>query len=92
MTTPKFSDQDMINDVLSTQKFMTSGYNNSANEASEPTVKNAMMSILDEEHVIQHQVFEEMESRGWYPTEAAAKDKINQVKDKFATHCQNCFL
>ncbi len=92
MTNSKFSDQDMINDVLSTQKFITSGYNNSANEASEPTVKNAMMSILDEEHVIQHQIFEEMQSRGWYPTEAAPMDKINQAKDKFATNCQNCYL
>jgi len=80
----------MINDVLSSQKFMTSGYNNTANEASEPTVKNTMMSILKEEHQIGHDIFVEMQSRGWYQTEAAPQDKVNQTKSEFSADCQDC--
>lgn len=79
-----FSDQEMTLDVLSTQKSITDGYNTTANEASEPSVKNAMMSILDDEHRIQHEVFLEMQKRGWYQTEPAPENKINQTKQKFS--------
>ena len=82
-----FSDQDIMNDILSTQKFITSGYNSNANEAAEPSVKNAMMSILDEEHNIQHDVFVEMQKRGWYQTEAAPQQKVQDTKQKFCTSC-----
>lgn len=87
MNTPCFDDREMISDVLSSQKFMTDGYNTSANEAAEPTVKNAMMSILDDEHSIQHDVFLEMQKRGWYQTEAAPMQKIQETKDKFSSNC-----
>ena len=84
-----FSDQDIMNDILSTQKFITGGYNTNANESAEPTVKNAMMSILDEEHTIQHDVFLEMQKRGWYQTEAAPQQKVDDTKQKFCNSC-NC--
>lgn len=90
MNTAQYSDQQMIGDILSTQKFMTSGYNTTANEASEPSVKTAFMSILEDEHEIQHDVFQEMKSRGWYQTENAPQDKVNQTKQKFSTNCQIC--
>ncbi len=87
-----FSDEEMTLDVLSTQKSITDGYNTTANEASEPAVKNTMMSILDEEHKIQHEVFLEMQKRGWYQTEAAPQDKICQTKEKFAPSCSDCCI
>ena len=85
MNTAKYSDQEMIGDILSTQKFLTSGYNTVANESCEPTVRSAMMSILEDEHTIGHEVFVEMQSRGWYQTESAPQDKINQTKQKFCS-------
>ncbi len=90
MANTSFTDQDMITDVLSTQKFITGEYNNNANEAKDPAVKNTLMSILDDEHMIQHEVFQEMEKRGWYPTEAAPQNKIDSAKQKFAADCKNC--
>lgn len=85
-----FSDQEMIGDVLSTQKFIASGYNTAASEASEVGVKQTLMSILEEEHSIQHDVFVEMQNRGWYQTEAAPQNKIDQTKQKFSANCQYC--
>ena len=90
MSTQNYSDKDMITDVLSTHKFVTDGYNTLANEAADPTVRNTFMSLLDEEHQIQHSVFTEMSKRGWYPTECAPQDKINTVKQKFAPDCRSC--
>lgn len=78
-----YSDKDMIGDVLSTQKSMTGNYNTVANEASNPEIKNTFMDILNEEHCIQHDVFDKMSQRGWYPTEAAPQNKIDAVKQKF---------
>ena len=90
MQNSDFNDQRIFTDVLSTQKFITDGYNTFANEASEPCVKNTLMTILDEEHVIGHEVFEEMHKRGWYQTETAPQDKIQATKQKFAATCQSC--
>lgn len=85
-----FQDQERITDVLTTQKNATDGYNTFANEASDPVVKNTLMSILSEEHDIQHEVFCEMNKRGWYQTEAAQDNKINQAKQKFAQDSSCC--
>ncbi len=90
MNTNQYSDQEMMGDILSTQKFMTGGYNATANEASEPSVKTAFMSILEDEHQIQHDVFQEMKGRGWYQTETAPQDKVNQIKQKFSANCKCC--
>ena len=79
-----FQDQERITDVLSSQKTITDSYNTFANEASDPVVMNTLMSILKEEHDIQHEVFTEMNKRGWYQTEAAQDNKITQTKQKFA--------
>ena len=84
MNATPFSEQDMMTDVLSTQKFMTAGYNTFAGEASECKVKDAFMSLLNEEHAIQHDLFVEMKNRGWYQTENAPQNKIDQTKTKFS--------
>ena len=78
-----FSEKDMMGDILSCQKMLTGGYNTVANEAANPEIKNVFMDILNDEHTIQHDVFDVMSQRGWYPTEAAPQDKINTVKQKY---------
>jgi len=85
-----FNDQEMMDDVLSSQKFITTAYNSNAIEASGPAVKSAMMKLLDEEQTLQHDIFVEMQSRGWYQTEAAPQNKIDQTKSKFSSGCKNC--
>ena len=85
-----FQDQEMITDVLSTQKFITGDYNTVANEASAQNVKDTFMSILDDEHNIQHEIYLEMAKRGWYQTEAAEDNKVQQAKQKFGADCNNC--
>lgn len=82
---PGFSDKDILTDALSSQKFITDGYNTFANECATPAVKTDFMNILNEEHQIQSEVFTEMQNRGWYPTEAADQNKINQAKQKYVS-------
>lgn len=81
--TPSFGDRERMDDVLSSQKFMTEGYNIFANECATPALKSEFMNLLTEEHQIQHEIFTEMQKRGWYQTEQADQNKINQTKQKF---------
>lgn len=81
-----YTDKDMITDVLSSQKHMTDGYNNYANEASASPVRQAFMKILEEEHTIAHDVFSTMNQRGWYPVESAPADKVQAAKQKFSSY------
>ncbi len=78
-----YTDKNILTDALETQKFVTGGYNNSANECAHNNVKNVLMDILNEEHCILHDVFDEMSARGWYPTEEAPSTKVNEVKTSF---------
>ena len=83
MITKGFSDKEMLSDILSSQKYATSGYNTSANESATPAIKTDFMNILNEEHQIQNDVFKEMQKRGWYPVETADHNKIQQTKQRY---------
>lgn len=80
-----FTAKEMLDDALSTQKLLTEQYNVWANECVSPSLKGAFMNLLKEEHDMQHDVFCEMQGRGWYQVEPAQPNKINEVKQKFST-------
>lgn len=82
-----FDDQAKLGDALSSQKFISESYNTGANEAAEPMVKSTLMNLLEEEHNIQHDLFVQMQKRGWYQTEAAPQQKIDETKSKFSVCC-----
>ena len=71
-------------DLLSSEKFMSNVYNSNLLESATPEVSSCLWNILEDEHRIQKQIFEELSSRGLYPTEKAPEDKLNQTKTKFA--------
>ena len=78
----QFTPKEVMNDVLSTQKHLTDTYNTFANECACPTLKSEFMAILNEEHQLQHEVFCDMQQRGWYQVEQADQNKITQAKQK----------
>ena len=78
-----FSDQDMLTDMLASEKLLTSVYSIAANESATPKVRSDFVSILTDTHQIQSEIFSEMQGRGWYPVEAADMNKINEAKQKF---------
>ncbi|MGI5899414.1 MAG: spore coat protein [Christensenellales bacterium] len=78
----EFTPQAVMTDVLTTQKHLTDTYNTFANECASPQLKNEFMAILNDEHQIQHDVFCDMQQRGWYQVEAAEQTKIDQAKQK----------
>ena len=80
----RMNEQQKLNDLLNTQKFLTGAYNSYYCESATTAVKNCLSSILADEHRIQEEIFNEMNSRGYYPLEKAEDNKINAAKQKFA--------
>ena len=83
MNSTIFSDKEILTDALASQKFITGVYNTSSNECATPKVRGVFMSILNEEHELQNEIFTEMHSRGWYQVVPAEQQKIEQAKTKF---------
>ena len=79
----KMTEQEMMTDLLSTEKFMTSVYNTYCCEAATPAVKSALCSLLQDEHSLQNELFTEMSNRGWYQVEKAEENKISNARMKF---------
>lgn len=83
MNNGQMQEKEVFDDVLTSQKFITDTYNTYTNECATPTIRNEFMRILNEEHQIQAEVFDEMKKRGWYQTTAAEQQKIQQAKQKY---------
>ncbi len=76
-------DKELLDDVLSSQKFITDIYNSYANECATAGIRDDMLTILREEHDIQADIYNEMSMRGWYQAQPAEQQKIDQAKQKF---------
>ena len=80
----QLQDKELMMDVLGSQKLMTGNYSTFANECATKCIRDDMLNILRDEHEIQAEIFGEMSSRGWYPTQPAEQQKIDQAKQKFS--------
>lgn len=79
-----YTEKEILTDALNTEKSATNLFNMSANECVHDGLRNTMMSILEKEHDIQIDVFNEMHARGFYPTPAADSKKIQQAKQTYS--------
>ncbi len=82
-TNSGFTDREIMDDILSSQKHITDVYNTFSNECVNQQLQSDMVNILKEEHSIQFSVFSEMQKRGWYSPDAAQAQMINETKTKF---------
>lgn len=82
-TNSGFTDKEIMDDVLSSQKHIADVYNTYSNECVNQQLQDDMLKILKEEHTIQFSVFGEMQKRGWYNPTAAQAQMVNETKTKF---------
>ncbi|GAA3407196.1 spore coat protein [Paenibacillus hodogayensis] len=80
---PEFSDRDRINDILSVEKYLTSGYNTGLNEMQNPKLRQTVGTILQDVHQNQFQLFDLMFQKGWYKLNAADQQAIAQAHQQF---------
>ena len=79
------TEKEILQDCLSSQKFTTTNLNTFAGECVCEQLRSAFLNILDDEHRIQADIFNDMSSKGWYPTQPADQQQLQQVKQKYST-------
>lgn len=83
---PEMNDRDLVNDILSTEKYLAAGYNTAVNEASGRNLFQTQLQMLTEVHQAQRDVFDLMQKKGWYKTEAADANKTTQKTQQFSNY------
>jgi len=78
------TEKDILQDCISNQKYVTNNYNTFAGECVNEQLRSAFLNILDDEHRIQADIFNDMSSNGWYQTTPADQQQLQQVKQKFS--------
>lgn len=77
------NDRDIMEGILLTTKGVCDLYMHGAIESNTPNIKQAFNTALDDSLCMQGRIYKEMSDRGWYTTEQAQPQKIQQVKQKF---------
>ncbi len=81
--TSVWTEQQILQDALISEKHMTDSYNLYAGECVNEQLRTAMLDILNDVHTIQANIFSTMQSNGWYQVEPAEQQKIQKAKQKF---------
>lgn len=85
VTSGTLGDKEIVNDFISSQKFVTGNYNTFAGECVNEQLRNDFLNILKEEHCIQAELWTDANTRGWYPTKPAPANEISMVLQKYTT-------
>jgi len=79
------NDKMIAENVLSLLKGVADLYLHGTVESACPKVHGAFEKTLTETLCMQHEVYNEMSAKGWYPATQVEQQKIDQLKQKYAT-------
>ncbi|GAA0327013.1 hypothetical protein GCM10008967_16930 [Bacillus carboniphilus] len=82
--TPQMNDRDLINDLLSAEKYMTNAYSSALNEASHDQLYQDILQIFTDTQNAQRRLYNAMFQKGWYGLEAADQQQLQQSYDQFS--------
>ncbi|MCV9886812.1 spore coat protein [Metabacillus halosaccharovorans] len=85
---PQMNDRDFTNDLLATEKYLTTAYSTALNEASHQSLYQDLQTILTETQQAQRDLYNFMFQNGWYTLEAADTQKLQQSYQKFSSSIQ----
>lgn len=80
---PTFTEQELMNDLLTSEKQITSAYNTGITETSCQNLRQHLTKCLTDSQEIQYQLFNSMKQRGWYQTKPAASQDVQSAKTKY---------
>ena len=79
------NDKEIMEGILLTTKSACDLYLHGTIESSTPKVHQAFNTALNDAICMQNNVYKQMSDHGWYTTEQAQQQKLQQVKQKFST-------
>jgi spore coat protein CotF len=81
---PQMNDRDMVNDTLSSLKYLTDNYNVFTREASHLALHQDVLNMLAETHSQTRAMYNLMFRKGWYSLEMEQPQKLQQTHQQFA--------
>lgn len=78
------NDRDIMENLLLTTKGVLDLYMHGAIESGTENVHNAFNTAFNQTLQMGDSIYKQMEGHGWYTSEQADAQKIQQVKQKFA--------
>lgn len=82
-TTMNLSEQEILTDLLQTEKHITSAYNTFITESTCSNLRQNLKDILIEEQSIHENIYNIMSQKGWYATTNANPQEVQQTKTKY---------
>ena len=83
MNNAVFSEREIINDVLSSEKQMITSYGTYLAESTCENLRSELMKIINDKQQIQYQVFDLMRQKGWYQVKNANMNDVQNATQKF---------
>lgn len=77
-------DKNIMENILLTTKGVCDLYLHGAIESGTANVNSAFDKALQETLCMQDEIYQKMTAKGWYPSEQADQQKVQQVKQKFS--------
>ncbi|WP_026883160.1 spore coat protein [Clostridium akagii] len=82
-----FSEKELMQDLLATEKQVVSSYSTGITESSCPNLRDTLVNNFKSVQDVQYKVFDAMRQKGWYPTKDAPEDEVNQLKNESKQMC-----
>ena len=80
-------DKCIMENLLLTTKGAIDLYMHGAVESSTANIRQAFSSAFDEALSMGDTIYQQMTAKGWYQTDAAPQQKLQQMKQKFTPTC-----
>lgn len=79
------TEKEIMENILMSTKSICDLYLHGSEESSTPQVHEAFTTALNDALCMQNGVYTQMESRGWYQKEQEQPQKLQQLKQKYAS-------
>lgn len=79
------NDKELFEDLLLTVKGGSDLYLHGTIESSTQNVHGTFDKALNDSLKMQNEIYTKMSQKGWYPSEKAEQNKINQARQKFSS-------
>lgn len=80
---PNFTEKELINDLLLSEKQVSSAYTVGITESSCTNLRNILTRCEQNVLKTQEELFNAMRQRGWYQIKKAASQDVQNAKDKY---------
>ncbi len=83
-TNSKMDDRCLMETLLNTTKGACDLYLHGTIESNTPDVHQTFDTVLSDTLCMQNEIYSKMSAKGWYPSESAPQQQIQQTKQQYS--------